>query len=231
MEKDQLVVKHNSLINLRTDDKYSVNELKFICKQISMIRPDYKNFEDEVIHIQDLGFSEKEIGNFKYIRKFFKDLYKKAFYLPGTDRLIGWFSSLEYKDGLIYYSMDERLKPFLLELKNNFTSYYVSNVLKLRSSYSIRIYELLQQNVDWKIPTQIFWRDIKLDDLKEMLHIPKSYKNNDIVRTIEKAQKDLEQNTDLNFEFFLEKRGRSFHSIKFKIIKNKENKLSEIYNL
>ena len=223
MEKDQLVVKHNSLINLRTKHKYNTNELKFICKQISMIRPDYKNLDDEIVNPKDLGFSDKEMTNYKYIREFFEELYCKKFYLPGTDRLIGWFSSLEYKDGLIYYSMDERLKPFLLQLKRDFTSYYVSNVLKLKSSYSIGIYELLQQNVDWNVRTQEFWRDIKIDDLKELLHIPKSYNISNIEkRVIQKAQSDLEKNTDLKFEYFPEKKGRSFHSIKFKIIKNKK---------
>lgn len=221
MKKEHDVRKHNSLINLRTKHKYNVNELKFICKQISMIRPDYKNFEDEVIHIQDLGFSSKEIGNYKYIRKFFEDLYSKSFYLPGTNRLCGWFSSLEYKDGYIYYSMDEKLIPFLLDVQNNFTQYHVSNVLKLRSSYSIRIYELLKQLEDKGNRTFI------IEDLRSLLDIPEKYKNGHIKSDIlDKAKKDLQKNTDLSFTYEFIKQGRSFNSIKFKIFKNK--KIEEI---
>lgn len=217
MKKEHDVRKHNSLVNLKTKHKYNVNELKFICKQISIIRPDYKNLDDEVIHIQDLGFSDKELTNYKYIKNFFEELYCKKFYLPGTNRLCGWFSSLEYKDGYIYYSMDERLKPFLLEVKNNFTQYQVNNILKLRSSYSIQIYELLKQFEDKK------HRSIFIEDLREILHIPPKYTNAHIKSDIlDKAKRDLQKNTDLCFAYTFEKKGRSFNKINFTIFKNKE---------
>ena len=119
--------------------------------------------------------------------------------------------------------MDEKLIPFLLDVQNNFTQYHVSNVLKLRSSYSIRIYELLKQLEDKGNRTFI------IEDLRSLLDIPEKYKNGHIKSDIlDKAKKDLQKNTDLSFTYEFIKLGRSFHSIKFKIFKNKKvEKLDE----
>lgn len=66
-------------------------------------------------------------------------------------------------EGAIDIRFDPFLRPYLLELKKEFTSYKLENVIKLKSSYAIRIYELLMQY------EKIRERTILLSDLRKML--------------------------------------------------------------
>lgn len=116
------------------------------------------------------------------------------------------------------YAFDTRLKEFLLNLNSNFTSYYLTNILNLKSAYSIRIFELLFQLKDKG------YRTIFLNDLRECLNIPDSYSNKDIRRLIQNVQKDLQLHTTIQFEFTLVKKGKSFHKVEFIIKNNKKVK-------
>ena len=57
------------------------------------------------------------------------------------------------------------MKPFLLSLKSHFTTYDVRNILKLPSTYSVRIYELLKQY------EKIGKRRFDLQELKEIIGV------------------------------------------------------------
>ncbi len=57
------------------------------------------------------------------------------------------------------------MKPFLLSLKSHFTAYDARNILKLPSTYSIRIYELLKQY------ERIGQRRFDLQELKEIIGV------------------------------------------------------------
>ena len=216
VEKENLVVKHNALINATSKYKYETNELKLICTLISNIdNQKDKGFDIKYMNLRDLNFSEKDITNVEYITNLCESIMSKPFKIGKG--VFNWFSGLVYDDGFIEYAFDKRLKPYLLELKDNFTRYNISNILKLRSSYSIQIFELLSQY------KTIGTRSITIDEFRKLLKIPKTYKNNDLKRLIEGVQKDLKNNTTLSFEFSFKKLGKSFNSIDFQIFDNYEN--------
>lgn len=216
VEKENLVVKHNALINATSKYKYETNELKLICTLISNIdNQKDKGFDINYMNLRDLNFSEKDITNVEYITNLCESIMSKPFKIGKG--VFNWFSGLVYDNGVIEYAFDKRLKPYLLELKDNFTRYNISNILKLRSSYSIQIFELLSQY------KTIGTRSITIDEFRKLLKIPKTYKNNDLKRLIESVQKDLKNNTTLSFEFSFKKLGKSFNSIDFQIFDNYEN--------
>ena len=216
VEKENLVVKHNTLINATSKYKYETNELKLICTLISNIdNQKDKGFDIKYMNLRDLNFSEKDITNVEYITNLCESIMSKPFKIGKG--VFNWFSGLVYDNGVIEYAFDKRLKPYLLELKDNFTRYNISNILKLRSSYSIQIFELLSQY------KTIGTRSITIDEFRKLLKIPKTYKNNDLKRLIEGVQKDLKNNTTLSFEFSFKKLGKSFNSIDFQIFDNYEN--------
>lgn len=216
VEKENLVVKHNALINATSKYKYETNELKLICTLISNIdNQKDKGFDIKYMNLRDLNFSEKDITNVEYITNLCESIMSKPFKIGKG--VFNWFSGLVYDNGVIEYAFDKRLKPYLLELKDNFTRYNISNILKLRSSYSIQIFELLSQY------KTIGTRSITIDEFRKLLKIPKTYKNNDLKRLIEGVQKDLKNNTTLSFEFSFKKLGKSFNSIDFQIFDNYEN--------
>jgi hypothetical protein len=84
------------------------------------------------------------------LKKEAKELLEKPFFLPtegGGWIGFNWFSSIEYipGKGIIEVEFSQKLKPYLLDLKEFFTIYKLEHVLPMRSAYSPRIYELLKE--------------------------------------------------------------------------------------
>ena len=215
--EDYKVVKHNFLINAKSTYKYTLNELKLISHLIANILPSDTNLEIKKVSIRELNFIVTDSNNYSKIGKELEKLKIKIIKLPNGYE-VNWFSCLKYENGFIEYSFDTRLKEFLLNLNSNFTSYYLTNVLNLKSAYSIRIFELLFQLKDKG------YRTIFLNDLRECLGIPISYSNKDIRRLIQNVQKDLQLHTTIQFEFKIVKKGRVFHKVEFIIKNNKKVK-------
>ncbi|MCT7639123.1 replication initiation protein [Aliarcobacter butzleri] len=216
IEKTNLVVKHNALINATSDYKFEKNELKLICFLISNIdNQKDKDFEIKYMNLKDLNFSQEEITNKDYITNLCMSIMSKPFKI--YNGVFNWFSGLVYKNGVIEYAFDKRLKPFLLELKDNFTRYQINDVLKLRSSYSIQVFELLTQY------KTIGNRSLTMEEFREILCIPEKYRNPDIKRLLDAIQKDLKENTQIEFNYEIEKLGRKFNKIHFNIKDNLEN--------
>ncbi|PGT74076.1 initiator RepB protein, partial [Bacillus cereus] len=121
---------------------------------------------------------------------------------------------------------DPLLKPFLLELNNKFTSYRLGNIIKLKSTYSIRIYELLKQYEN------ITERTICLENLRyylDAVHIYPNYANFK-QRILHPVQKELNENTDITFDFQEIKLGKKVYKIKFIIYSKKKSKKSSNYS-
>ena len=229
IDKTNLVVKHNALINATSDYKFSRNELKMICILISNINnKNDTNFKEQHINIRDLDVNNEETNNHTYISNLCKSIMSKPFKINGS--IYNWFTKLTplENEGIIEYQFHEDLKTFLLELKDNFTKYHINDILKLRSSYSIQVFELLTQ---YKV---IGNRTISMKEFREVLSIPSKYRNPDIKRLLETIQKDLKENSNIDFNFSFTKLGRVFHEINFNVKdnykknNNKQNlKLSE----
>ena len=126
---------------------------------------------------------------------------------------LSWVSYVEYdvSNGKIEIAFDPRLKPYLLQLKREFTSYKLKHVLELKSSYSIRIYEILKK---WQTIGKI---EIQLEDLRKMLGVTDKYLeyHNFKKRVLNKAKTEINEKTDLSFDFEEVKTGRMVTGIKF----------------
>ena len=215
-EVDYKVSKHNSLVNAKSKYQYSVNQLKLICHLIANIKPNEQDFETKQVSLKELGFVDENNYNYTYFKDEFVRLLEMPFQIPGTKGWTNWFSYLEYENGVIIYRFDPALKPFLLNLKGNFTEYYLSNIMNLKSNYAILTFELLAQARNQG------YRNITIKEYRELLKIPDSYKNNDVLRLIKKVQKEIRDRTNLQFDFAFKKMGKAFHSINFVVRNNKK---------
>lgn len=221
MDKEYRVTKSNKLICANYD--LSVQEQKIILTLASMVQPEDTEFKEYAFKIKEfiklLGISTKT--KYKEIPKITKDLMKKVFEVKeGKDILqLSWLSSVRYKtgEGTVILKFDSNLKPYMLDLKELYTSYKLDNILSLKSKYSLRLYELLKSN-SFKKKVMI-----KLEELKDMvgananyLKVYADFKN----KVIFQAQKELAEKTDISFEFEEVKTGRKVTGIKFYIIAN-----------
>jgi plasmid replication initiation protein len=116
------------------------------------------------------------------------------------------------------------LKEFIFQLKRRFTVYEIGNISHLKSTYSIRIYELLKQY------RKIKERHFEYYDLRNKLAI----NDGDYTlfgdfnrRILKQAQRELAENTDIRFEYKLIKKSRKVAGIKFNIYEQeRKGKLS-----
>lgn len=223
MDKNYLVTKANTLITANYD--LSLQEQKLILTLASMVQPTDEEFKEYEFKIKDfmelLGIETQT--KYTEIPKITKELMKKVFEIKeGKDIIqLSWLSSARYKtgEGLVILKFDSSLKPYMLQLKELYTSYKLENILSLKSKYSLRLFELLKSNEYKKI-----W-NIELEELKKLLGATeKSYSiyQNVKNRIIIKAQKELKEKTDISFDFEEIKTGRKVTSIKFFIKANKK---------
>jgi len=216
----QLVVKSNELVEAHY--RLSLNEQKIILAMISRIKPDDKDFTPIRFTVEELTTMLDVSGGAYHteIRKLANSLRHKDlhFYNQAEDSYldVGWVSSSKYYAGKGYITLrfDPDLKPYLLQLKERFTAYQLQNVMRLDSSYSIRIYELLKQY------GKIGKREFTVMELRKVLGIPDDqypFYANFRKRILLTAQKELSAKTDLQFTFDEKKTGRAVTSLRFHV--------------
>ncbi len=129
------------------------------------------------------------------------------------------YSKIEGKTGssIIHFKFNQELRPYLVNLRGNFTSYLYDNVVRFKSGYSVRIYELLVRHLGWQ---DVYI--VSVDYLKELLGITevKTYKTFPKFRekVLDKAQEEINAFSDLKISYETVKKGRSIRSIKFYIL-------------
>lgn len=220
--KNYLVAKENKLVE--ASYKLTVGEQKLVLYYASRINPksdkDIVDLEMKITDFAKLLDIEQSKDIYKRVKKASENLMRKivTIHEEDGDLLISWFSSVKYYKGagMVSLRSDPRLKPYLLNLKQ-YTQYRLENVLKLNSSYSIRIYEILKQY------QKIRERTVPLDRLKELVGLkkdqyPRLYDFKKRVLLV--AQKELEEKTDICFTFNEVKEGTKVVAIKFYIRKN-----------
>ncbi|MEL6255712.1 MAG: replication initiation protein [Bacteroidota bacterium] len=217
-----LVVKGNQLINSRYT--LSLAEMRIFLLILVQIGKNDQEFKRYRIRIRDyaeaIGSRSKSIH--KELKNTVRNMLDRKLYIPKDKG--GWLqmnliASGEYipEDGILEIEITPKLRPYLLGLKDNFTTYDIKNVLSMQSFYSVRIYEMLKKEVYHGRGL-----DIRVEELREKLDIGQTqYKSYNLFkkRVILQAQKELLAKSDLSFEFDEIKEGRRVARIFFKIQK------------
>lgn len=238
------VTKSNDLIE--STYKLTLQEHRIISTLISMVEPNDRYFQIYKFSVKEFAEMIGIKGDmYTYIKRTVTDLQEKTVEIP-TEKstlVVNWLASAEYFDqeGFVELEISSKLKPYLLELKERFTSYHLQHVLSLSSSYSMRIYELLKQYQYIKHKK----RTIKLQQLREWLGFVGENGNkyrqygHFKAKVLRYAYKDINENTDIKFEFEEVKNGRKVEGITF-IIHNNDpqemlfselNQLANGYNI
>ncbi|HWO97733.1 MAG TPA: replication initiation protein, partial [Bacillus sp. (in: firmicutes)] len=224
---NNLVTKSNLLIE--ANYKLGVTEQKIILCIASKIQPDDSDFKTYTLPIKEFNKLLGLKGTPKYteLRKITKDLMQKVFEIRIENKVIqvAWLSYVAYNvtEGTIDIRFDPFLRPYLLQLKKEFTSYKLDNVVKLKSSYAIRIYELLKQY------ERVQERTFSLEHLRRLLGAEDLYPayGNFKQRVLIPAQKELEKKTDITFELEEMKSGRRVDKVKF-VIRSKRKAAKQL---
>ena len=227
---DLEVKKSEAIVKARY--KLSPLAIKFISVVISNLKRSDDVNEEYVVKVKDFkeltGQKTKRI--YELIDEALNDLLKNPLTIPLGDEKnsilkANWVSGAIYNDGEVRFMIYPKLRPFLLEVKEKYLKYRLENILSLRSSYVIRLYEILK---DWLEMYSRYGskaeKIISLDEFREILEIPKSYMFGDIKRQIlNKAKKELIEHTDIIFDYEEIKTGRKVTHLHFYITENPKN--------
>ena len=221
--RDRRVTKSNDLIQ-QSRFCLTLQQQKCILYIISQI-----DFRDDDFRIYDFSIQEfcKVCGietdgrTYKYLKDALLGIRNAGIWITmpnGKERTLAWIEKAEVDSGsgTVRVRLDEDMKPYLLHLKNNFTSYDIVYTLHFKSKYSIRLYELIKS---------IHFRDIEpyqqeftLDELKLRMDAQryKEYKNFK-ARALDPAVKEINAYSDKAIEYTEIKRGLKVESILFAV--------------
>lgn len=127
----------------------------------------------------------------------------------------------EEKAGKITVTFNPLIVPHLMGLREKFTSYPLKQAVDFSSSYTWRFYELL---VSWakskKETAGVFtgWLTVEVDELRNMLGMPDSYRWVHISATLDKITKELLEKSHIYLKITRQKTNRRITHLKIEFI-------------
>lgn len=179
-------------------------------------------FKEHFINLHKQTIFEEKIENGKTKRRILSPF-----------RVTEWYD--EEDQDVISILVEEKFLPYLIDLKNNFTQYMISDIGKFRRKYSITLYRWLMMkwnqykrygNEDLKNPSII------VKELRILTDTTKDYKKwqHFEQRIIKDSLEEINEHTQITVNYELIKKGRSYSEIKF-FIEEKEFKRTSEYIL
>ena len=224
MNDKKLVVKSNHLIESRYKLPVIAQKVLLGCAMKVRSTDDFYNTlytlsVDE--YVQYFGVNSN--GSYENLREAVDVLWNSSFYILDKDGVPiehRWITSRkrDKRNNYVGVVFHANIKEFIYQLTEQFTSYKIENIAQLKSQYSIRLYELMKQY------EKIGWRKIDYQELRMILSIG----DGEYIlfgdfnrRILKQAQKEIKENTDIDFEYTKLKDGRKVTGIKFTINKQK----------
>jgi plasmid replication initiation protein len=145
------IIKHNKLIE--TSYKLGAREQFFVLHLISEISQNHSDFQEHKMHYSEIekiiNFDGKRrIANKSEVFSLMDKLNSEPIiYEKGS--VIGksvWLQHMEHDTDtdIFTFSLSQRLREYLLQLKEHFTKYNLSNIVYLNAN-AVRLYEVLKR--------------------------------------------------------------------------------------
>lgn len=132
--------------------KLTLNEHKLLRLLVMQIKPDDEDFYTFRITNTELsqlfGIPQKNIS--RDLKKMVKHIRQQVIEIeenPDDWEVFNLLNISKYKHGVAVFSLHESLKPFLIGLRELYTQYRLEEICAFRSTYAIRIYELIMEGL------------------------------------------------------------------------------------
>lgn len=214
------LIKTNPIINARFD--ITAVQMKVFLKIIASIDQSQDEIPEISLTVQEIqkfvGKGSKNIH--QYLQDELSKLRKKEIHYEDENIKLesSFINTIVYhkKEGRFTFDIPKKIKPFLLQIKDNFTVLDIRNILFLDSIYAIRFYEFCKEFERFRS------FEFGVDELKEMFGITDKYKNyyDFKLKVLRQARAELIKNSELYFDFDEIKDGKKVVKIRFTIIKN-----------
>lgn len=235
MDNKKYIVKKSNEIIQKSRFNLSVSEqraIAYICSLIEQnadgtYRTEYTfNITD---YARICGLSCDGMRVYNETKDLLKRLRDKSIWIKqddGKEVLYCWVNEVEITaHETITIELSKKMIPYLFNLKAKFTTYGLINILRMKSSYSIRLYEILKSYEFLEQKNKSF----TIDELKYLLDIAdkKTYESyRDLRRRIiEPAITEINNLTDIKVQFAItQKMGKKVTELTFYYITEQKKK-------
>jgi len=226
--EDDIVVKANQLIRGRIN--WTKLEHRVVAMLVAQLKREDDAFEMQRVRISDLmdmaQISSRDIYNRaeEVCRKLLNQkVHVRTRTQDGRRFYQGYncLSTCRYVEGSGYIEakFNDDMKPFLLQLKRQFTMYRLQNFMQLGSQHSMRMYELI------KMREGLRHLCLSVEELREILCCEHTYgRFSDFRRhVLEKARTEIKDTCDAYYTYMVERDGRTPVRVRFLIHRREEN--------
>ena len=220
---DRVVAQHNDLIRAQYD--MSLLEMRLFIAMLARINRGDKEFSTYRIPVSEL-YPDDRVGGKTYsqIKKAVIRLSGRTITVESKDEkgireIVSnpIMSTCRYreKSGHVVAQFNNFVKPYLLELRGDFSVAQELTLIEFRSFYSFRVY--------WLLKLSAFQRDsihVGLAEMKHMFHLTGKYANfADFKRfVLEIAQQEI-SHTDMAFDYKPIKEGKTVVAVLFNLLR------------
>lgn len=252
LSKDFVVTLHNDLVQARFRESLTLNEQKILFAVLSNIEPakfeidtyGKKRIAERVEEIEPfripikeftewLGVTDPNYATFKRIVTKLKERSISIEQKDGSWEVIDWISRASYKKstGMAEIKLSDELYPYVLNLSDNFTTVRLDVILKFRSIYTTKLYQMIKKRAHFKK-----WK-VELDELKMLIGIAHEIMRDGNVkfkslnkyshfkeRALENALQEINTYSEYQVDYAELKTGRKITAIEFSIRLQKAQK-------
>lgn len=221
-DESDIVVKANQLIRGRIN--WTKLEHRVVAMLVAQLKREDDAFEMQRVHISDLmdmaQVSSRDIYNRaeEVCRKLLNQKVHVRTKTEDGKRVYQGYNCLStcrYVEGSGYIEakFNDDMKPFLLQLKRQFTMYRLQNFMRLNSQHSMRMYELI------KMREGLRHLPLSVEELREVLCCKHTYQRfSDFRRhVLERARTEIKDICDVYYTYTVEREGRTPVRVRFLI--------------
>ena len=225
------VLLHNDIATGRGDFSACMLDILFFI--LANLKEDETKY---IVNAKDIEHITGRQWNYQQFREATEVLGSRMFeiQMKGRFRQLWLFSCVDYIEGTGSFevSLGQKALPYLFDLKENFSEVQLKSILGASSKYAKRIYMMCCRYRHLKKKSDV----MTIASLKEMLGLkdPKGKKKEQYQKisqfrekVLDVAKMQINEHTDIQFEYTLRKKGRSFHWIEI-FINSKASKQLEI---
>ena len=235
MKRRETLTEHNDLITAHYDMSAPEQDIfSLVLAQLKQEDPPEKRYQIPIKDLEEL--TQKQIDYTKVGKSAKKLLSRVCTVIRDNGDLlyISMISDAEHirRSGYLEIGISSKLRPYLFDLKTNFTRYQLRMFGALRSKYSKRIYKMLSQfknTGNMRISVAELKTRLKLLDPKTGKEVFAKNWTEFVNKVLEVAQREINEHTDLRCSYQAHKTGRKFTHLEFKIARVPKEQLKAMH--
>lgn len=230
LNEENYVVMSNDLIKGKSN--LSLNELKLLRLTIMQIMRediDLLTYQISIVELAKcLGIARQNL--YVEAMEMCKHLMQELVFIGDGNpkhkwEMFQWCSKCRYNDGIITIKLHDDLKPYLLELKKHYTQYVLQDILLLKTVYSVRMYELISEELRTKVyADKTETVNLSIEKIRKATNTEDKYETISMFRSrvIDSAIAEINEKLGYNISYEPIKKSRKIVGYKF-IVESKNN--------